>query len=279
MYHVLINRPVGVVSAWLAATSGVIWMTCPKCGHEQSNSVECVRCGVIFAKLRPVEEDMPDAERLPDRFSPSPMQRLVGDTKLLLVDQNPRAWLEILLNWEMANEYAVQDGRGGIRGYVVEQGRGFGAAVKRTLLGSHRPLHLAVFSTSEREVVLELMRPFYFFMSKMDVLAEGRRIGKIIRRFVFLRARYELHDDRGQIFAIVVKPLLNIWTFEIHDRNGRRRGEIAKKWTGLAREWFTDADKFRVMFDDDEWTLNQKAVLVAAALSIDFDFFENNHNR
>ena len=94
-----------------------------------------------------------------------------------------------------------------------------------------------------------------------------------------MRAKYELQDEHGQTFAAVVRPLLNVWTFTIQDDTGRQRGEIAKKWTGLQREWLTDADKFRVMFDADDWSLNQKAVLIAAALSIDFDFFENNNKR
>ena len=251
-------------------------MTCPKCGHEQRGLIECERCGVIFSKIR-LEDDLP-----PESFSghhfPAPIENLVGNTKLLLIDQHQRGWLEILTDWEVANEYSIQDGAGRIRGFIVEQGRGFGAALKRSLLGSHRPLHLVVFSPSEREVVIELTRPFFFFLSEMEVLSADRRIGSIVRRFA-LRTRYELYDERERLFATIVRPLMNIWTFELVDASGKPRGEIAKKWSGLGQEWFTDADKFRVMFDADDWTLEQKSVVLAAAMAIDFDFFENNQKR
>ncbi len=112
----------------------------------------------------------------------------------------------------------------------------------------------------------------------MDVRSADRRIGRIVRRFA-LRARYELYDEMERLFATIVRPLTSIWTFQLADADGRPRGEIAKKWSGLGQELFTDVDKFRVMVDADDWTLEQKAVALAAAMAIDFDFFENNQRR
>ena len=51
---------------------------------------------------------------------------------------------------------------------------------------------------------------------------------------------------------------------------------ISKKWGGALREVFSDADTFRIEFGTASWTEEQRAVLLAAAISIDFDFFENN---
>ncbi len=54
-------------------------------------------------------------------------------------------------------------------------------------------------------------------------------------------------------------------------------GAISKKWQGFIKEGFTDADRFLVDFgSEQEWTLSERAVLLCAAISIDFDFFENN---
>ena len=60
------------------------------------------------------------------------------------------------------------------------------------------------------------------------------------------------------------------------DDSGQERGKVAKKWGGALREVFTDADAFLVDFSDHSWTSAQRAVIFAAAISIDFDFFENN---
>jgi hypothetical protein len=254
-------------------------MLCPKCGHQQAGLVECERCGVIFAKIQPEEEKSERELELERRTFGDPLDYLLNQTNALTIDQDPRGWLEILLNWEVANEYSVHDGMGRIRGSVVEQGRGFGAALRRTLLGSHRPLHLAVFSSTEREIVLELQRSFFWLLSEMQVTAGSRRIGTIIRRFTFIRSTYELRDQHGTPFATIIRPVFGIWTFPIYGMDGQQRGEIVKKWSGLQREYLTDADKFRVSFGDGQWTLNQRAVIFAAALSIDFDLFENNRKR
>ena len=45
------------------------------------------------------------------------------------------------------------------------------------------------------------------------------------------------------------------------------------------RELFTDADTYRIAFEVGSWTLEQRLVVFAAAISIDFDFFENNQGR
>ena len=80
------------------------------------------------------------------------------------------------------------------------------------------------------------------------------------------------------MFARIVGPLLRIWTFNIIDASGRQRGEISKKWSGFTQEYITDADRFRIAFGDG-WTAEQKAVLLAAAFSVDYDFFENKQQR
>ncbi len=49
---------------------------------------------------------------------------------------------------------------------------------------------------------------------------------------------------------------------------------ILKKWTGLFAEGFTDKDRFRLEYVDPELTLDERAILVAAALFIDLNYFE-----
>ncbi len=194
----------------------------------------------------------------------------------LFIEQQHRHWWEILLNWEQRNEYSVSNGEGRLVGWVVEQGLGLAAALVRIFAGSHRPFEVAVLST-EKELVLEFSREFFFFFSDMDVkLPSGQLIGRIRRRFALFNRIYDLEDQRGVVFARINSPLFRIWTFPVIDASGREQAMIAKKWSGLGREYFTDADNFGLDFGSGQWTPEQRAVVFAATIAIDFDFFENN---
>jgi hypothetical protein len=249
-------------------------MDCPKCGQTQTDgAVECMSCGVILAKARGA--DAPAAPRTPPSSGDSVLAGILGSA-FLVIEQHARHWWEILLNWEQRNEYAVRDPSGATVGFVVEQGKGFLAAVVRCFMGSHRPLDVAVFDTRE-QLLLQLERTFFWFFSSLDVKTpDGQRQGKVERRFGIITKRYDLHDERGRVFATIASPFWRIWTFPILDGSGRQVGEISKKWSGLGKELFTDADNFKVDFGEGRWTPGQRTVLFAAALSIDFDFFENN---
>ena len=68
-------------------------------------------------------------------------------------------------------------------------------------------------------------------------------------------------------------------TLDIVDiRAGNARvGEIKKEWTGCAQEMFTNADDYTVQFPAKQ-TWQQKALLLAAALFVDYLYFEENHD-
>ncbi len=65
-------------------------------------------------------------------------------------------------------------------------------------------------------------------------------------------------------------------SFEIR-KDGIEAGKITKKWSGLMKEGFTDADNFGVMFPAD-WDVESKALLLGAVFLIDFVHFENKGN-
>ena len=52
-------------------------------------------------------------------------------------------------------------------------------------------------------------------------------------------------------------------------------GKITKEWGGLAKEGFTDADTFRLVYPNDS-DIKLKALFLGAAFLIDFRFFEVN---
>lgn len=252
-------------------------MKCPKCGHEQDPKESCARCGVVFAKWgRPPAPRRAGAELL-DAEEPA-LARLLGSRRLT-VEQNARHWWEILLNWEQRNEYAITSADRGLVGYLVEQGTGLKAALARVFLGSHRSIEVALLSTGG-ELLLEFHRPFFWILSEMEVrTVAGDRVGRVLRRWAWTRRRYELSDSRGRIFATIESPLLKIWTFPVVDPSGVERARISKKWSGLLKEAYTDADNFGVDLGEHPWTPTERMVIIAATVAIDFDFFENNQQR
>jgi len=253
-------------------------MQCPKCKFEQPSSAECASCGIIIEKFHQLQS-REAAQSRPSQEPSIALERLLDKSEQLHIEQHARHWYEILLNWEQANQYAIKDNMRRNLGTIFEHSTGFLNALIRIFLGSHRPLDVKVVHFGTNDLALELKRKFFFLFSDLEVVTpEGRRMGSVHRRFGIIFKRYDLLDERGHVFAKIASPFWRLWTFPVFDPEGNPLAVITKKWSGLAREMFTDADNFTIDFGGHGWSLSQKAVLFAAALSIDFDFFENNHN-
>ena len=187
-----------------------------------------------------------------------------------------KEWTEILIDFETRNRYEVMDAGGATLGAVAEVATGFSALLARTFLGSHRPLDVHVLDRDGSELLRLTRRFFWLFSSLAVARADGRPVGSVERRFGLLYKKYDLLDAHGRCFARVSAPRWRIWTFPVIGEDGLSEAVIAKKWGGALREVFTDADHYRVGFSAGSWTPDQRAVVFAAAISIDFDFFENN---
>ena len=206
------------------------------------------------------------------------MKALVNTSDKLVVQQ-VKEWGEIIVNWETVNRYRILDAQENEVGFVAERYQGFLTTIGRQVLRSHRPFKVDIFNAT-RQVVVHLSRSFFFFFSDMLVATpQGITIGNIRRRFAIFSKKYDLCDDRGVVFATVKSPIWRIWKFPILDIHGNERGSISKKWGGILKEVFTDADQFFVDYGQQPWTDNQRTVILATAISIDFDFFEDNTRR
>ena len=123
---------------------------------------------------------------------------------------------------------------------------------------------------------MQLLRPFFWFFSDLHVLIEGNKVGSIHRRFGILYKKYELIDNSGNVFGKIKCPIWHLWTFDVLTPLDKQIAVISKKWQGLVKEAFSDADAFFVDCSNPELSIEQKAIVFATAISIDFDFFENN---
>ena len=154
-----------------------------------------------------------------------------------------------------------------------EEGGGFATVILRNFLEAWRPFTINIFSTDGRDHFI-LRRPFRFYFYELEIRSsDGILLGKIVRRFSILRRIYSVFDKYGNEIYQLFGPLLHPWTFLI--RKGERElGKIVKKWSGLAKESFTDADNFGITFPTGIDT-DTKAVLLGAVFLIDFVHFES----
>ena len=182
--------------------------------------------------------------------------------------------LEAFVGFETANRYNIMTEDGQHLLYAFEES----GAISRQFLGSHRPLSIHVVEDGSRHV-FTAQRSFFWFMSHLHIRDDSdKHIGSLQRKMKFLGRRFDLEGPNGQLVAEVRGRLLRPHTFMIHKPGGDEVARVTKKWSGLIREAFTDADTFRLQFHND---LDQdfRMLVLATAFAIDMDFFENNNKR
>lgn len=190
-----------------------------------------------------------------------------------LVISQKKEWGEILTSFETRNRYVVLSPEGDELYFAAEEGGGF---LLRNFLKSARPFTIRVLEADGRQV-LSLKRPFKIYFHKMDIFdAEGAMLGTVQKRFAFMRRIYSVLDAAGEEVFQLLGPFLHPWTFQIRV-DAREVGKITKKWSGLLKEAFTDADNFGITFPPD-LDVRAKALLVGAVFLIDFVHFEDTGN-
>jgi uncharacterized protein YxjI len=179
----------------------------------------------------------------------------------------------MLTGFETKNKYVVLDSSGEKLYMAVEEG---GSTLLRIFFKALRPFEINVL-TFDGKSILKLKRPFRFFFHQLYIFdSHGTPLGTIKRRFSVLRRIYSVFNNSGEEIFQLFGPILHPWTFEVR-KNNREYGKITKKWSGLLKESFTDADNFGVTFPDD-WDITLKALLLGAVFLIDFVHFENKGN-
>ena len=193
------------------------------------------------------------------------------DSANTLVVSQKKEWGEILSGFETKNRYVVLSEMGNELYYAAEKS----SFLLRMFLKALRPFEIIVART-DGSTVLNLQRPFRFYFHKMDVRdAHGKLLGTIEREFSLLRRLYRITNSTGMEICRLYGPLLHPWTFEIRE-NDRQVGKITKKWSGLAKEFFTDADNFAIEMPPGK-DVETKSVLLGAVFLIDFVHFESKN--
>jgi hypothetical protein len=220
-----------------------------------------------------------------------------------LVIERKIEMMNIFLGFEQANRYALLDTQGNHLGYMEEEDFGIGKAILRQIYKLHRPFSVRVLNR-QGDHILTIRRPFSFINSQIKaILPSGTTlqnsivIGETKQQWHPWRRKYNLFLTAGdkeeyEQFGAVDAPFLS-FMFPVQDETGAVIGSVDRNWVGLGRELFTDTGVYVLRMDPSSFAgleetypevsgplnLDQRAVMLGTAVSIDFDYFSRHSNR
>jgi uncharacterized protein YxjI len=189
-----------------------------------------------------------------------------------------RRELAELAGFETRNKFEILAADGTPIGFAAEQGRGLAAFLARSFLGHWRTFEIHVFDMA-RQAVLVALHPWRIFLQRLEVQTpDGRPLGALQQRFSILTKRFDLERPGGGVLMTVSSPLWRPWTFPF-ERCGVEVAFVRKRWSGLLQEALLDADNFRIEFTEPSLSEDERALLLAAGLFIDLQYFERKAKR
>ncbi|KAH3665960.1 hypothetical protein OGAPHI_004149 [Ogataea philodendri] len=219
-----------------------------------------------------------------------------------LVIQRQIEYMNLFLGFEQANKYVVMDSLGNQLGWLMERDLGFTNTILRQVYRLHRPFTVDMFDNAGN-LLMTIRRPFSIVNSHIKTFLpsvvdpkypDGALIGESVQSWHLWRRRYNLfksaHEDSFDQFGAIDAGFLS-WEFPVRAENGTILGAVSRNFVGFAREFFTDTGIYVIRMDplsfqgledvyspiaNEGMTLDQKAILVANAVSIDFDYFSRH---
>ena len=145
----------------------------------------------------------------------------------------------------------------------------------KNLFGLFSPIKATIFNNFKLpEYFLEFDKKFLLTnVLVLDTMMNP--IGCIQERYLLFGKKFNLLNKNGEIVGQINCPLFRRWTFDIY-KDSYQISLIQKKWGGVLRETFTDADNFEIKFLDPSMTLESRALIIAACLMIDSFYFKKS---
>ncbi|KAG4305532.1 hypothetical protein PORY_001088 [Pneumocystis oryctolagi] len=225
-----------------------------------------------------------------------------------LVIERKMEMMNVFFGFEQANKYVIMDSSGKHVGYIAETGgQSFTKMLARQIFRTHRSFKAHILDKEGNEVLL-IERPFSWVNSKIRIIDTVNNadivVGEVHQQWHAWRRKYNLFLRRGDVFsqfAYIDEPLFS-WDFSLIDQNGQLIGSVNRNFMGLLREMFTDTGSYVLRMDSvfpqtdnlstrsgqlvdtnekkdivssskGGLTLDERAVILATAISIDFDYF------
>nr|XP_046914092.1 phospholipid scramblase 2-like isoform X2 [Dermatophagoides farinae] len=201
----------------------------------------------------------------------------------LIIEQQVEM-LEAFIGYETNNKYIVKNLNGQHLYFAAEEND----LCTRNCLGEVRPFIMRLYDNNRNEI-LRLDRPWRCtsclcpcFLQELNVYSGTQKLGSIRQEWSIFYPIFSILNSAGEKVLHIEGPLITFSCggdieFNVLSNDGETKvGKISKQWSGLAREMFTDADRFGIQFPND-LDVTIKAVLLGATFLIDFMFFEKSH--
>lgn len=192
-------------------------------------------------------------------------------------------------------------------GYIAETGdQSITKIFARQIFRTNRAFKAHILDKDGNEVLL-IERPFSWINSKIRVIdrmdSSYPIVGEVQQQWHAWRRKYNLflkRDDIFSQFAYIDEPLFS-WDFSLVDQEGGLIGSVNRNFMGLFQEMFTDTGNYVLRMDSVSseinetatskqlidinartdlpvplkrgLTLDERAVILATAICIDFDYF------
>lgn len=172
------------------------------------------------------------------------------------------------------NEYKVYDNTATPVGRIVQRVSGWHKFLRLFLNKAMFPFTLEIVDNNEK-VLVSIKRGWTFWLSKITIQdSTGTPTGYIKQKFKLLKPRFQILDAHNTQIA-EINGDWKAWHFNITDATGNQIGTVNKKWAGIAKEFFTSADKYYVSIDPQYAEDQNKVNIVATAITIDMVLKEN----
>ncbi|TAJ21646.1 MAG: RNAase [Planctomycetota bacterium] len=172
--------------------------------------------------------------------------------------------------FKAAREYDLVDPHGGQIALRSREPR-LGAFTKLFRFTDYKratPFHAQVTDASGA-VVLRIDRGVSLFLSKVAVCdGAGVALGGFQQRLWSIGGRFDVHDARGEVVCSLRGNWIG-WEFQF-EHEGRVLARVSKKWAGVGREFFTQADDYVLQIEPAvPRDAPVRALMIAAVLVID----------
>lgn len=170
--------------------------------------------------------------------------------------------------FKFENSYQIYNEKGEDIG-SIKQGLTLGQKILRVLFKKSSLPFLLEIRDSADVLEASISRGWTFFMSKITIKdAQGNPVGTIKQQFTLVKPVFRIFNSSEMLIATITGNW-QAWDFKIKDANDNQIGTISKKWAGVAKEFFTTADKYHVAIEEEYANYENKMVILSGAITID----------